>query len=134
MKKTLTLDDFEERIEMWHEDSLTEKSLHEYLGISFERYVQLVGAKKAELNTLDGATDENLQLTEDVPIESQENYISAGTLDLSGRVKDTYFFSTPTYAGHYQITPGFQINLEERPEQKFIDNHLDMLGWQWVDA
>lgn len=133
MKKTLTLDDFEERIEMWHEDSLTEKSLHEYLGISFERYEKLVEAKKAGEETLDGATDENLQLTEEVPVESQSNYLSGGTL-YTGNTTASYVILTPTYVGYYKITPGFQINLEVRPEQKHIDNHLDMLGWVWVDS
>jgi len=43
------------------------------------------------------------------------------------------FVSSPQPVGSYCIGDSFQIMLLEKPSQKHIDNHKEMLGWIWKD-
>lgn len=46
MKKEKTLDDYEDKIEEWHTIYKGDLQLHEFLGLSWEEYTELVSPKK----------------------------------------------------------------------------------------
>jgi len=67
------------------------------------------------------------------PQKGSDTYSISDNLTNSSLMHTTLTFSYPVNAGRYKICDGLEVYLEERPLQKYIDNHKEMLGWEWID-